>query len=69
MKKNLTTIIFIIISIILLLLISNKYEKQIFNKTVSACILAQKQKNEEYNFKAAEKFCKEEIKKKINKSK
>ena len=42
-----------------------KYSDYNLNKTISACIVAQKQTSQSFNKEQARKFCKEEIKKSI----
>ena len=66
MKKNIKFIIFIIIAIIALYFSKIKYEDHGLNKSILACVIAQKNKSSEMTKEEAEKFCKEEIYKKIN---
>ena len=66
MKKNIKFIIFIILGIIALYFTKNKYEDHSLNKSIMACAIAQKNKSSEMTKEEAEKFCKEEIYKKIN---
>ena len=63
MKKNLTTIVFIVIAIIFLSLVSKKYSSHSLNKSIGACVLAQVKKNKSITKKDAEKYCIKEIKK------
>tara|TARA_B100001029_G_C14911635_1_gene366865 strand:+ start:509 stop:709 length:201 start_codon:yes stop_codon:yes gene_type:complete len=64
MKKNIKFIIFIILAIIALYLTRN-YGDYSKSKSISACILAQKNKSPNMTKSEAEKYCKEEINKKI----
>ena len=43
-----------------------KYNDYNFNKTVAACMVAQKQTTKSFDAEKARKFCKEEIKKRKN---
>ena len=59
MKKIILFVIFILIGMFVIFHFSD-YN---LNRTVSACIAAQKQTSESFDFEKAKKFCKEEIKK------
>ena len=65
-KKFLKTILFIIISVILLYFARNNYKEFNINKTISACILAQKQTSTNFDKDLAKKKCEEDIKKSLN---
>tara|TARA_B100000029_G_scaffold365429_1_gene358724 strand:- start:126 stop:329 length:204 start_codon:yes stop_codon:yes gene_type:complete len=67
MKKNLKFIIFIFIAIIALYFTRVNYGEHSKNKSILACVIAQKNKSADMTSEEAEKFCKEEINKKINK--
>tara|TARA_B100001250_G_scaffold202139_1_gene173325 strand:+ start:724 stop:927 length:204 start_codon:yes stop_codon:yes gene_type:complete len=67
MKKNIKFIIFIIIAIIALYFTRINYGDHSQNKSIMACVIAQKNKSKDMTKEEAEKYCKEEIKKKINK--
>ena len=60
--KN-TNFIFILIAIIALYLLRTSFSEYNLKKTVSACILAQKQTSQSFNLQKAKKFCEEEIRK------
>ena len=62
MKKIILFVIFILIGMFIIFHFSG-YN---LNRTVSACIAAQKQTSESFNFEKAKKFCKKEIKKRKN---
>ena len=66
-KKFLNTILFIIISVILLYFARNNFKEFNSKKAVSACILAQKQTLQNFDKDLAEKKCKEDIRKSVNK--
>ena len=55
----------IIFGIIILSIFRVKYSDYNLNKTISACIVAQKQTSQSFNKEQARQFCKEEIKKSI----
>ena len=59
MKKKLLFVVFIIIAIFVIL----KYSDYNLNRTVGACMVAQKQTNKSFDPDQARKFCEEEIKK------
>jgi hypothetical protein len=66
-KKFLNTILFIIISVILLYFARNNYKEFNLKKTISACILAQKQASQNFDKDLAQKKCEEDILKSVNK--
>jgi len=63
MKKKLLFVAFILIAMFVIF----KYSDHNLNKTVGACMVAQKQTNKSFDVDKARKFCKEEIKKLKNK--
>jgi len=65
MKNKIITITFIVVAIIVLLFLRENYKDHNLRKTVQACIVAQQQTSETFNFEKAKKYCEEEIKKKI----
>ena len=66
MNKKLTNyIIFLIIAIILLYFARNNYKEFNINKSISACVLAQKQTSTNYDKDLIKKQCEEKIKKSL----
>ena len=65
MSKNIYFLIFMIISSILLYITQTKYGKISLNKSISACVIAQMNKNKNLSKINAQKYCKKEIIKKI----
>jgi len=63
MKKKLLFVAFILTAMFVIF----KYSDHNLNKTVDACMVAQKQTNKSFDVDKARKFCKEEIKKLKNK--
>ncbi len=61
-KKIILFVIFVAIGMFVIF----KYSDHNLNRTVSACIVAQKQTSEIFDAKKAKKFCKEKIKKQKN---
>ena len=61
-KKFILFVIFVAIGMFIIF----KYSDHNLNRTVSACIVAQKQTSEIFDAKKAKKFCKEKIKKQKN---
>ncbi len=68
MKKNIKFIVFIIFAIIALYLTRINYSEHGINKSILACVIAQKKINSSNMSKAEiKKYCENEINKKINK--
>ncbi len=51
------------------MLIRTNYSDHTLKKTISACVLAQKQTSKSFNLEQAKKYCEKEIKKSIKSSK
>ena len=64
MNKNTSTILFIVIAIAALWFVRHQYSDYNINKTISACIVAQKQTSEKFDPKKAKEYCIAKIKKK-----
>tara|TARA_B100000287_G_C20393933_1_gene686829 strand:+ start:56 stop:238 length:183 start_codon:yes stop_codon:yes gene_type:complete len=60
MKKNILIIVFIVVGMIAAL----KFNDHNRNKSISACIVAQKNKAENFDINKAKKFCEKAITKK-----
>ena len=67
MKSNLKLIIFIIIAIIALYFTKAKYNDYSLNKSILACIIAQKNKSKNMTHEEAKTYCENKIKKKLSK--
>ena len=67
MKKNIKFIIFIILGIIALYFTRINYGDHGMNKSIMACVIAQKNKSKDMTKAEAEKYCKDEINKNIGK--
>ena len=65
MTSNFKMITVIIIGIILLFIFRMQNSDYNLNRTISACVLAQKQTSKSFDKKQAKKLCTEEIKKSI----
>ena len=65
MTNNIKMIAVIIIGIIILSVFRVKYSDYNLNRTIAACIVAQKKTSQLFDKEKARKFCKEEIKKNI----
>ena len=63
MKSKIKNIILLIVAITFLLLTKTMFEEYNLKRTVSACIMAQKQTSESFDPKKAKEMCKKEIKK------
>jgi hypothetical protein len=65
MNNNLKMIALIIFGVIVLYIFQTKYSDHNLNKTISACVVAQKQTSKSFDLNQAKKFCEEEIKKSL----
>ena len=65
MNSNLKMAALIIFGIIVLYIFQIKYSDHNLNKSISACIVAQKQTSKSFDLKQAKKLCKEEITKSV----
>jgi len=64
MKNNIKSILFIIVAILALWFIRHQYGDYNIKKTISACIVAQKQTSEKFDSKKAKEYCESKIRKK-----
>ena len=67
MNNNLKMVALIIFGIIFLYIFQTKYSDHNLNKTISACVVAQKQTSKSFNLEESKKFCHEKITKSLNK--
>ena len=65
MNNNLKMIALIIFAVIVLYIFQIKYSDYNLNKSISACIVAQKLTSKSFDLKQAKKFCQEEITKSV----
>ena len=65
MNNNLKMVALIIFGVIVLYIFQTKYSDHNLNKTISACIVAQKQTSKSFDLKQSKKFCEEEIEKSL----
>ena len=65
MSNNLKMAVLIIFGVIVLYLFQTKYSDHNLNKTISACVVAQKQTSKSFDLKQSKKFCEEKIKKSL----
>ena len=63
MKNKILNFIFILFVIFLIYFVRTIFSEYNLKKTLSACILAQKQTSKSLDIKEAKKFCEESIKK------
>ena len=63
MNNNMKMIVIVIFGIIALYIFHQKNNDYNLNRTISACMVAQKKTSKSYDLEQARKFCKEEIKK------
>ncbi len=67
MTNNIKMIALIIFGIIVLFIFKIKNNDHNLNKTISACVVAQKRTSKSFDLKEAKKFCKEKITKSLKK--
>ncbi len=67
MKKNLYLILFLIIAFIMLYVSRIEYGSFSLDKSMKACIIAQKKMNKDRNIEDIKSFCRSEIGKNLNK--
>ena len=60
MKKNILIIVFIVVGVF----VASKFSDYNRNKSISACVVAQKKKAENFDINEAKKLCEKVIKKK-----
>ena len=65
MTNNFKMFALIIFAIIVLFIFQIKYSDHNLNKSISACIVAQKQTSKSFDLKQAKKLCKEEVTKSV----
>ena len=63
MKNTISKLAFILVILILLYFLRTCFTEYNLKKTVSACILAQKQTSKTFDLQKAKDFCKKEIEK------
>ena len=63
MKNKYFTYLILLLAIAALYFLPSKFANYNLNKTISACVVAQKQTNEAFDIEKAKKFCEKEIKK------
>ena len=66
MKNKIKTILFILFAILALWFVRFQYSDYNLSKTISACIVAQKQTSEKFDPKKAKEYCLTQIKKNRN---
>ena len=67
MKNKIITIVFIIAARVALSLVRSEYRDHNLEKTIQACIVAQKQTSKSFNLEESREYCKKEIKKNVQK--
>ena len=67
MNNNLKMAALVIFGVIVLYLFQTKYSGHNLNKTISACVVAQKQTSKSFDLEESKKFCKDKITKSLNK--
>jgi len=65
MTNNFKMIAVIIFGISVLIIFQIKHSDHNLNKTISACIVAQKQTSKSFNIEEAKQFCEDKIRKNI----
>ena len=63
MKKNFLKLVFILVTIILIYFLKTNFSEYNLEKSVSACVLAQKRTSETFDLEKTQKYCEEKIRK------
>ena len=63
MKKNVLKLIFILIAIILIYFLKTNFTDYNLAKSISACVMAQKQTSESFDLEKSKKYCEEKVRK------
>ncbi len=63
MKKNFLKLVFILVAIILIYFLKTNFSEYNLEKSVSACVLAQKRTSETFDLEKTQKYCEEKIRK------
>ena len=63
MKKNFLKLIFILIAIILIYFLKTYFSEYNREKSISACVMAQKMTSESFDLEKSRKYCEEQVKK------
>ena len=69
MNNNIKMIALIVFGIIVLSIFRIKYSDYNLNRTISACVLAQKRSSDSFDIEKAKLFCEKKIKEQLNFSK
>jgi len=69
MNNNIKMIALIVFGIIVLSIFRIKYSDYNLNRTISACVLAQKRSSDSFDIKKSKSFCEKKIKEQLNFSK
>jgi len=63
MKKNFLKLIFILLTIILIYFLKTYFSEYNREKSISACVMAQKMTSESFDLEKSRKYCEEQVKK------
>ena len=63
MKKNALKLIIILIGIILIYFAKNNFVEYNLEKSISACVVAQKRTSESFDLEKSKKYCEEKVRK------
>ena len=63
MKKNILKLIFILIGIIIIYFAKTNFTEYNLEKSISACVVAQKRTSETFDLEKSKKYCEEKVKK------
>ena len=65
MKIKISNFIFLFVVIIVIYLLRTGFSEYNLKKTISACVLAQKQTSQSFDIEKAKKFCEKEIRESV----
>ena len=61
LKRNLLRLLVILFAVIIIYFLKNNFTEYNLSKSISACILGQKQKSQSFNLEEAQKFCEKKL--------
>ena len=63
MKKIIPKVIFVVVAIVLIYFLKTNFTEYNLEKSINACIVAQKRTSETFDMEKTKKYCEEEVRK------
>ena len=63
MKKIIPKVIFIVVAIVLIYFLKTNFAEYNIEKSISACVVAQKRTSQSFDLEKSKKYCEEQVKK------